>query len=236
MRLRDAAEASGIPLMVGHIERFNPAVRELKRRLDAGELGRVIELRARRVGPFAERRRDVGVVHDLATHDIDVLRFLLGCEVEQVQAETQRGLRTEFEDALAGLLRFEDGAVGVLEVNWLTPVKVRELAVLGERGMFVLDYITQELSCYEIVAAVPTAGAGWPASVSGLEGAMTRLPVEREEPLRAELSAFLRTARGLEPPPVSAADGIAAIRVADALVEAARRGEAVRLIAARPAK
>jgi predicted dehydrogenase len=233
LRLREAAEVKGVALMVGHVERFNPAVQELKRRLDAGELGRIYQLHARRTGPFYERERDVGVVHDLATHDIDVLRYVLGCEVERVQAETRSGLRTPYEDVLVGLLGFEHGAIGVLEVNWLTPVKVRELAVLGERGMFVVDYLTQELSFYESAVGEAAGTAGWPI-VPG-EGAVTRLPVDRQEPLRAELAAFLRMARGLQPPPVSAGDAIAAMRVVEALVESARRGEAVRLTAGRAA-
>ncbi len=213
-RMRAQAGARGVPLVVGHIERCNPAVRELKRRLDAEEIGNVHELRARRVGPFAARQRDVGVVHDLATHDIDIFRYLLEREVEQVQAKTERGLRTQFEDALEGLLSFAGGATGTLDVNWLSTVKVRELTVVGDNGVFAVDYITQKLRFGK------SSGAG-----------MTSLLVEREEPLRAELEAFLRVARGLEPPTVSAADGIAAIRIADALVDAARRGEAVRLTA-----
>ena len=219
-RLREAAESRGVALMVGHVERFNPALQELKRRLDAGELGRVLELRARRVGPFFERERDVGVVQDLATHDIDVFRYLLGCEVEQAQAETIRGIRTEFEDALTGTLRFENGAVGALDVNWLTPIKVREIAVLGERGLFVADELRQELRFFESAEAAAEAQA-----------VLVSFPGAGEAPLRAELAAFLRVARGEAPPPVSAADGIAALRVAEALLESARRGEAVRLAA-----
>jgi len=222
-RLRAAAEAAGVPLMVGYVERFNPAVQELKRRIDAGELGRVIEASARRVGPFFPRERDVGVAHDLATHDIDVLRWLLGREVEQVQAETQRGIRTPHEDALAGVLRFEGGVVASLEVNWLSPVKVRELTLLGERGMFAVDYLRQELRWY----------AGRAGEPSQQEPESTALPGAGEAPLRAELSAFLRVAHGDEPPPVTAADGIAALRVADALVAAAARGAPVRIAAGR---
>ncbi len=221
-RLRSAAEAGGVPLMVGHVERFNPAVQELKRRLTAGELGRVLQLRARRVGPFYRRERDVGVVHDLATHDIDIFHHLLGCEVEHVRAETQRGLMTEYEDALVGLLRFEDGTVGVLEVNWLTPIKVRELTVLGERGMIVVDYLRQTLAAY------PSEATKDPGSEAIRPEEMT-FPDPGEAPLRAEISAFLRVASGLEPPPVGASEAIAAMRVAEALVDAARLGEAVRL-------
>lgn len=222
-RMRDTADAAAVPLMVGYVERFNPAVQELKRRLDAGELGRVIEASARRVGPFFPRERDVGVAHDLATHDIDILRWLLGREVEQVQAETQRGIRTPYEDALAGVLRFEGGVVASLEVNWLSPVKVRELSLLGERGMFVVDYLRQELRWY----------AGRAGEPSQQEPQLTALPGAGEAPLRAELAAFLRVARRLEPPPVTAADGIAALRVADALVAAAARGAPVLVAAGR---
>lgn len=235
-QLHTAAESAGVPLMVGHIERFNPAVRELKRRIAAGEAGRVLELRARRVGPFYQRRRDVGVVQDLATHDIDVMRDLLSCEVERVQAETQEGVLTEHEDALTGLLRFEDGAIGVLDVNWLTPVKVRELVVLGERGMFVVDYIAQELRFRRSDASQATAGPDvWPpqSPATPADASLELVPVEREEPLRAELLAFLAVARGEASPAVSAADAIAALRVAEALVEAGRRGSQVRVAAGR---
>ncbi len=102
----------------------------------AGKLGRVFQVYARRTGPFPKRVRDVGVVHDLAPHDIDVMRFLLESEVERVYAETEQRISTEHEDMLSGLLRFRNGVVGVLEVNWLTPVKVRQLSVLGEKGLF----------------------------------------------------------------------------------------------------
>jgi UDP-N-acetylglucosamine 3-dehydrogenase len=228
-RLRSAAEARDVPLMVGHVERFNPAVLELKRRMNAGELGRVLQLRARRVGPFYQRVRDVGVVHDLATHDIDIFHDLLGCDVEQVRAETQRGLRTEYEDALVGLLRFEDGTVGVLEANWLTPIKVRELTVLGERGMFVVDYLRQTLAFYSSdLADAPDRGEARPEPMT--------FPDPGEAPLRAEFSTFLAVASGLEVPPAGASEAIAAMRVAEALVEAARLGEAVSLTARRAAR
>ena len=226
--LRDAAAAAGVPLMVGHIERFNPAVVELGRRLRAGELGRVFQVHARRVGPFPERVRDVGVVLDLATHDIDVMRFLLGSDVVRVQAETQRRIHTEREDMLAGLLRFADGVVGVLDVNWLTPTKIRELAVLGERGMFVVDYLARELRFYENAGAVGEPGDWAAHHLKGVrEGEARLLPVEKREPLRLELEAFAAAVRSGAPVPVTADDGLAAMHVAEALVRAAAVGEAV---------
>jgi predicted dehydrogenase len=228
-RLRDVAVARGVALAVGHIERFNPAVLELKRRLEAGELGRVYQVHARRLGPFPRRIRDVGVVLDLAPHDIDVMRFLLGSEVVRVQAETQRRLATEHEDMLAGVLRFANGVVGVLDVNWLTPTKIRELTVLGERGMFVVDYLARELASYANPGAAPSGDPEWAAhhGKGVTEGPRQEIAVEKREPLRAELEAFVRAVRDGTPVAVTAEDGLAAMRAAQALIDAAQTGEAV---------
>lgn len=236
-RLREAAARSGVLLMVGHIERFNPAVGELRRRVAAGDLGRVFQVHARRVGPFPQRVRDVGVVHDLAPHDIDVMRFVLGAEVVRVQAETQSHISTDQEDMLSGLLRFNNGAVGVLDVNWLTPAKIRELSVLGERGMFVVDYLTNELRFYEN-AWREQGQPAWPALavLTGVsEGGMERPRVDKREPLQVEIEAFVAAVRRGGPSPVPAEDGLAAMIVADALVESGRSGRAVELAPERPA-
>src|ERR671916_691358 len=93
-----AAAEAGRMLTVGHIERFNPAIRELRRRLMAGELGRIFQVKATRLGPFPARIRDVGVVVDLAPHDLDVMRFLVGAEPVRLYAETERRIHTDHED------------------------------------------------------------------------------------------------------------------------------------------
>jgi UDP-N-acetylglucosamine 3-dehydrogenase len=231
VRLRDLAAARGVLLSVGHIERFNPAVLALKERLRAGELGRVFQVHARRVGPFPHRVRDVGVVLDLAPHDIDVMRFLLDSEIARVQAETEQRINTEREDMLSGLLRFANGVVGVLDVNWLTPTKIRELSVLGERGMFVVDYLSRELTFYENDFEPRDQPGGWAARhLKGVsEGPVHRLKVEKREPLRVELEAFARSVREGAPPAVTPDDGLAAMAAAEALVRAARTGAAVEL-------
>ena len=235
-RISDLAERAGVMLTVGHIERFNPAVIELKRRLDAGELGRVFQVHARRVGPFPQRVRDVGVVMDLAPHDIDVMRFVLGSEIARVHAETEQRINTDREDMLIGTLRFGNGVVGVLDVNWLTPTKIRELSVLGERGMFVVDYLARALTFYENAfygndAAPPPQPADWAARhLKGVsEGPVRVIDIEKREPLRVELEAFVAAVRAGTPPPVSAGDALAAIAASEALIEAARSGEGVTL-------
>ncbi|MBI2764311.1 MAG: Gfo/Idh/MocA family oxidoreductase [Chloroflexi bacterium] len=217
-RLARAAEKRGVILTVGHIERFNPAIRELKARLDAGQGGRVIQVRARRVGPFPHRIRDVGVIHDLAPHDIDIMRYLLAADVERVFAEARRHINTANEDLFAGSLRFAGGAMGLLDINWLTPMKERSLTVLCEKGMFVADYAAQSLVFYENYAAAAREGAI--ASVT--EGPMTRYPIANREPLRVELEAFRDAILAGGPAPVSAADGMAALAIAEALVQSSR--------------
>jgi UDP-N-acetylglucosamine 3-dehydrogenase len=214
------AAQRGRVLTVGHIERFNPAVQELKRRLGLGEVGRVFSVRARRLGTFPARIRDVGVTIDLATHDLDIMRYLLGSEVSRVYAETQREVHTAHEDKVSALLRFEDGAVASLEVDWLTPTKIRELSVTGERGMFVVNYVMQDICFYEN-AEVSSHWGALQLLRGVTEGNMTRLHINKQEPLRVELETFVRAAAGEGPVVVTGQDGLAALRLAHALVRSA---------------
>ena len=149
LQLLQMARSRGAEIAVGHVERFNPAVVELKRQLQNSALGQIFHLHARRIGPFPPRIRDVGVTLDLASHDIDIMRYLTNAEVEHVYAQTQRRLHSSCEDLLLGFLRFTNEVLGVLDVNWLTPTKIRELTVTGEKGMFQVNYLTQEVYFYE---------------------------------------------------------------------------------------
>ncbi|MFN8482755.1 MAG: Gfo/Idh/MocA family oxidoreductase [Anaerolineae bacterium] len=218
-----AAQRQGVILTVGHIERFNPAVLALKARLDGGALGRVFMAAARRVGPFPARISDVGVVVDLATHDLDIMRFLLGSEVTRVQVEIAQRVHTAHEDMLSAMLRFENGCIGVLDINWVTPTKVRDLTITGERGMFHVNYLTQELTFFENRL---TSG-GWDTLnvLTGVsEGNATRLSIERREPLLAELEAFVRAVRDGGAAPVPPEDALAALTLALAALRAGETG------------
>jgi len=213
------AEALGRQLMVGHIVRFSPVIQALKAHLAAGELGRIFQIACRRVGPFPARVRDVGVIVDLAPHDLDVMRFISEDEPIRVYAETERQINTAHEDLFTAQLRFRTGFTGFLEINWLTPLKVREVLVLGELGMFCADDLTQDLFFYENAEA---NGQDWNhlSMLKGVsEGRMTRYPIKHYEPLRAELEAFADAVLNQTPVPVSGADGLAALRLALALVE-----------------
>jgi UDP-N-acetylglucosamine 3-dehydrogenase len=227
-----AAHNAGKLLTVGHIERFNPAIRELRRRLAEGELGRIFQVHATRLGPFPARIRDVGVVVDLAPHDLDVMRYLLGCDPIRLYAETEQRIHTDHEDLFNGMLKFSNGAVGILDINWLTPTKRRTLSVTGERGMYVADYIDQDLVFY----ANPNASDTWenrgdddagPPITSVAEGEMTRRAVRRQEPLAVELAEFADAVRNGGPPPVDPRDAMIALLLARMMVEAARTGTVI---------
>lgn len=223
------ARRSGRKLMVGHVVRFDSAVQELKRRLDAGELGRIFQVRSRRLGPFPARVRDVGVIVDLATHDLDITTYVAGQEIVRVYAETEREIHSHHEDILAGTLRLSGGAIGLLDINWLTPAKVRELTVTGEKGMFLVDYLTQDLYFYENqdALAVQWEQIGLLKGVS--EGRMIRYPVSKAEPLKSELQAFARSVLDDTPSPVPGESGLAALRAALALVRSGAEHRAIEL-------
>jgi len=214
----DLANAKGVTLGVGHIERFNPVVSMLKSKLDKGDLGKIFQITIRRFGPFPQRLMDVGIYLDLATHDIDIMYYLTGAEVVRVSAESAQLLPTEHEDLGVGLLRFSNGVIGVLIENWLSPTKVRDIVVNGERGMFVADFLSQDLFFYEN----DYTSSGWESlqvfrGVS--EGNMTRFQLNREEPLKVELEAFVNSITNKEPFLVSGEDGLRAMKVAKQMAD-----------------
>lgn len=224
-RMIAAAEKHRVVLAVGHIERFNPAVLELKRRIDAGELGRVFTIHSRRKSPFPRRIMDVGVANDLATHELDMIRYLAGADVSRLSAEVAHVLGSAHEDIVLGLFRFANGVIGILDVNWVTPTTVRELTITGERGMFVVNYMSQELFFHENPAAIGVLdGSVWmPGNAFSVEaGHMTRFQINRREPLRSELESFIDAVQTGKPAAVDGNAGLEALRLAQQILECGR--------------
>lgn len=213
-----AAQKKGVKLMIGHIERFNPAIIALKQRIASGKLGRIFQMDARRQGPFPARIADVGVVIDLAVHDLDMMRYVSQQDVVRIYAETEKLIHSKHEDLLAGLVRMSGGAIGTLAINWLTPTKIREFMVTGDEGMFRVDLLSQDLYFYENEV---THSSEWETMriLRGVrEGQMTRFVVPKKEPLRAEQEAFLDAVLNDTPVPISGEDGLKALELAKALV------------------
>jgi predicted dehydrogenase len=225
----EAAHRAGVRLMIGHIERFNPAVQLLKSHLMEKKLGRIFQIDARRQGPFPARIRDVGVVVDLAVHDLDVMRFVTGENISRVYAETEHQIRTDHEDLFAGLVRLTNGAIGTLSINWLTPTKIRELSVIGELGMYYVNYLTQDLFFYENTEA---SGPEWETLriLRGVsEGRMIRHMVRKKEPLLAEIESFIDAVVTGSDVAVTGEDGLTALNLAKALVGSGRSNQPVNL-------
>jgi predicted dehydrogenase len=225
-QLCEAAKKKGVALAVGHIERFNPAVMELRRRMREGTAGRVYKIHAQRLGPYPARIQDAGVVIDLASHDIDLMRYLMNDEIVRLYGETVQSINSDREDMFNGLLRFRTGTVGVLDVNWITPTKIRRLTVTGARGMFDCNLLSQELFFYEN----ETAPSQWDtlSILRGVsEGNVIGIRLQRHEPLAAELSDFAAAVRDGRQPTVTGYDGLETLRLAQHFV---RSGMDVELI------
>lgn len=227
-----AAERKGVVLTVGHIERFNPAIIALKQQLADHELGHIFQIAARRIGPFPARIMDVGVVIDLATHEMDILNYLIDAPISRMHVELHRHIHASHEDMLSAILRFENGVIGSLDINWLTPTKIRELSVIGERGMFVANYLTQDLTFYENDYCQQHKQWQELARIGVTEGRVIRQKVQRREPLLEELRSFGGAVRGEHQPRVRGEDGLRALILANELVShGSRNGAGAPLLA-----
>ena len=196
-RMIDAAHANDRVLMVGQVERFNPAGEAVKRALDGDE---VISIQITRVGPFPPRMGEVGVVIDLAVHDIDIIRHLTDSEIVEVQPQLAR-TRAEREDTALLQFRLENGTIAHITTNWVTPYKVRTLQVATRNKFVVADLITRQVTEY----------FGQQADGSYQTRAVNSWPAE---PLKKELEAFAHAIRTGEPPAVTGEDGLRNLEVA----------------------
>jgi predicted dehydrogenase len=202
-------EARGVLGCVGHIERFNPATRALRQRLEQGELGEVHQVATRRTGPFPSRISDVGVVLDLATHDIDLTTWATGQRFAEVSARTAHRTGRPYEDLVAVTGRLADDTVTSHVVSWVSALRERCLVVSGERGVFVADTLTGQLTLH------------------AESGDRTTFAADRTEPLAAELEAFRRAVIGEPAGVVTLTEGARTVAVAEAILESAKTGATV---------
>ena len=211
----EAARAAGVTLMVGHVERFNPAVATIKQAIKDED---ILSIAITRVGPFPPRMSDVGVVIDLAVHDIDLIRWFTESDIVDVQSQLANAV-AEREDIALLQFRTASGVLAHINTNWLTPFKARTVTV-ATRGKYVMgDLLTRQVTeCF---------GFKTDGSYS-----MRHLPVGQDEPLRAELLAFLSAVRTGDVPAVTGEQGVASLEIAIQCLEAPKKPAAT---AARPA-
>lgn len=230
---RELAEAftrAGLVAGVGHIERFNPALRSMRERLQAHELGEVYQIATRRQGPFPSRIADTGVVMDLATHDLDLTAWVASSEYASIDAFTGTARLSDHihEDFVTAIGQLHSGVVTSHIVNWLSPMKERVTIVTGERGALVADTLTADLTFHENGKLSP----GWHAipNFRGVsEGNMIRYAMPKPEPLQVEHEAFRDAVLGRPTMITTLAEAVRAVEVAEAVLDAAARGRRVRL-------
>jgi predicted dehydrogenase len=220
----EAFESRGVVAAVGHIERYNPALQSMRTRLEAGELGDVFQVATRRQGPFPNRIADVGVVKDLATHDLDLTGFVTGAQYTSVAAKTAHRSGRPHEDLVTVLGELDSGVIANHLVNWLSPLKERVAIVTGERGCFVADTLTADLTYY----ANGSTRTEWDAisAFRGVsEGDMTRYAIAKREPLVLEHETFRDAVEGkADAGIVTLRQGLRAVMVAEAVLDSARTG------------
>jgi len=200
-----AAYEKEVRVLVGHIERFNPAIIKLKELIDNNLLGDIISISAKRVGPFHPRIRDVGIILDLGTHDIDILSYLSGKKVKAVYAVAGSAIHTHEDHAII-TLTFEDGSNGVVETNWLTPHKMRTLTVVGSNGIAEVDYVNSTLRLFD---------KEW----------IRDAKIDKQEPLKLEIEHLAECILNKKEPLVTGEDGKTVLGIALKAIESAQTGK-----------
>ncbi len=220
VQLRDRFEAAGLVGCVGHIERYNPALQQLKHRLQEGQAGDIFQIATRRIGPFPARIKDVGVVKDLATHDLDLTAWVAGSPYAFVSARTASKTGREHEDLVAVTGQLEDGTITNHLVNWLSPVKERLVMVTGTHA-FLADTISGDLTWFAN-ADVPTEWSALGVLRGVAEGDMIRYAYPKPEPLRVEHEAFRDAVLGVRSEVVTMAEGVQVVDIAEQVIASAR--------------
>jgi len=214
---------------VGHIERFNPSLQEMRHRLAAGELGDLYQVVTRRQGPFPDRIVDAGVILDLATHDIDLTAWVTGATYRSVSARSAHRSGRPHEDLVSVVAELSNGLVVTHLVNWLSPFKERVTAVTGDKGSLVADTLTADLTLFKN----GSQAMEWDrvAAFRGVvEGDVIRYAIPKPEPLVTELRNFADAVRGhSEGQVVTLEEGLATVRIAEAMRDSAATGDTVRI-------
>jgi len=227
-RVAAAFAEAGLVGAVGYVERCNPAIVEMRRRLRDGQLGTIFQITTARQGPFPARISDVGVVKDLATHDVDLTSWLAGARYTHVSAHVAHQTGRTHEDMLVASGQMDNGIIVSHLVNWLTPRKERQTVVTGEKGSLVADTLTGDVTFF----ANGTVSPEWEAvrNFRGVaEGDVIRYAFAKREPLRVEQENFRDAIHGNLSAVVSMSDGVETLRVVEAMLDAARDGTTVRL-------
>lgn len=230
MEIAYAARRQNLVLQVGHIERFNPAIIKTQELIKKNKLGEIISVVARRVGVYPPRIKDVNVVTDLAVHDMNIITTLMGRIPYFITATGGNSFTGRLEDHAEIFMDF--GNVGCfIQVNWVTPIKIRSLAINGSKSYLELNYVTQDIDLYKSINFEKSINSNkYTELVKEIqENGKVTVEVKKSEPLKLEIENFINSVKGIEKPRVSGEDGAMAIKLSGAALESIKTGEKIKI-------
>ncbi|MEO0096339.1 MAG: Gfo/Idh/MocA family oxidoreductase [candidate division WOR-3 bacterium] len=207
----NCAKNNNTLLFVGHIERFNPVVQELKKLVRHKIFGKIITISTKRVGLFPSQIKDANVITDLAVHDIDICNFLLQEQPKYVFTRAGKALNSKRID-YATINMIYKNTEAILQVNWITPIKVRELALTGEKGYVEINYLNQSMKIYKSNYEKTFDSYGDYIVKFGVPDTIERhLPAK--EPLKEEIKNFLGVISNRRATIISGEEGLNALKI-----------------------
>ncbi len=213
--IAEESKKQGVVLAVGHIERHNPVISYAKKALIENKWGDLVTMSSKRISLYPKRIVDVGVIFDLAVHDLDVMRYLADSEAQSIFSVCGALKRNNLEDHASVLIEFDNGITGVSEVSWITPMKVRQITLSCTEAFVMIDYTNQEIDVYKSIFGDINFH-----NLSNIEMEIKKesIKIDREEPLKIEIIDFLSAITKSRSPLVTVLDGVAVVDMAERVV------------------
>lgn len=191
-KILEAAQKNKVPLLIGHLERFNPAVKKTKEIIDSGKLGKIVSIIVRRVGGFPPQIKDVNIAVDLSIHDLDIVNFLLNEKPEKIIVNKRKNHLKFREDSVEFFILYPS-ASAFIQTNWVTPVKIRKLNITGTEGYLEMDFISQEVvfykTNYEKLKDVDNQYEDFILKFH--DATIKEYEIDKQEPLKEEIKYFI---------------------------------------------
>ena len=211
-----SAKEANVVLAVGHIERHNPVVKFVKDAFEKGIWGDIVTMSTRRVSRYPSRVRDIGVIYDLAIHDLDIMRYLANSEVKKIYSlgGSMESLENKIDHASI-ILQFQNNILGYSESSWLTPMKIRELTLTFNKAYVVANYMSQEIEVYHSDITAESVDLYKINQNVNFQ----KISVEKKEPLKLELLNFINSIEGRDNILVTGNDGLEVVKLAQSVME-----------------
>ncbi|MEE9150442.1 MAG: Gfo/Idh/MocA family oxidoreductase [Thermoplasmata archaeon] len=226
-KLITLAEEKKTLLMVGHIFRHHSAVKELKKRIERGDFGRIYYLTSTRFS-YRAPRLDMGVMFALAIHEVDIFCYLLKKDYPlEIMAQVSRFLQKDIEEVAFLVMRFENDTVGYAFESWMTPVegKRRDLTIIGSKMSAKVNYLKpQELQLFD-ASIIPGEDGAFRAEY---EGSYT-VPIPYKEPLKEEMKHFVECIKTREKPLSDMYAGKRAVEMIEIAFESAKENRSMKV-------